>query len=200
MTMLQSRPWSPPPVVRPESEPPAPERTDIRPGSAQDLEAMTTFLSGLSAETLYKRFLTGLGQVMPPGLPRQLLVPGATGGSLLAVRGAAVIGHAMWAPVPTADDPSGASTVEIALVVADDHQGQGLGSRLVDALVDDVSGHGFAHVHAVVSAENHVVRRMITRRVSDARYGRDGALITVTADARSLAPRRSWPRGASTAR
>ncbi|MGH1565238.1 N-acetyltransferase family protein [Mumia sp. DW29H23] len=149
---------------------------------------MEQFLTGLSPETLYKRFLTGLGHALPPGLAKQLLDPGVPGGSLLAFRDGVVVGHAMWAPVPSAEDPADmTTTVEIALVVADAYQGHGLGSRLVDALVADVARHGFAAVHAVISAENHVVRSMITRRVDDARYARDGALISVTADARSLA-------------
>ncbi|WP_370615403.1 GNAT family N-acetyltransferase [Mumia sp. Pv 4-285] len=172
---------------------PGPRRTGagesrIRRGSADDLEAMERFLAELSPESLYLRFLTGMSSGSLPGLAKHLLTPSALGGSLLAVRGDVVIGHAMWAPIPDTHSAAGvAATVEIAVVVADASQGHGVGSRLVDELAVCVARLGTQNVQAVISAENHVVRRMITSRVGDAHYVRDGLLLTITAGVGAIA-------------
>lgn len=168
---------------------------ELRPGSVADLEAMEAFLLGLSPDSSYRRFLTGFGPGTPPGLARRLLRPGATGASLLAWHGAVVVGHGMWAPVPSLrDQASVSSTVEIGVVVADAWQGRGIGSQLVDGLALDIARHGFPRVQAVISAENQVVRRMVARRARDADYARDGAEITVTVSASTLEASRRSPR------
>jgi GNAT superfamily N-acetyltransferase len=92
----------------------------------------------------------------------------------------------MWAPDRSGASGNASPTAEIGIVVADAYQGQGIGSRLVDDLVGWVACRGLTEVQAVVSVENQVVRRMITGRVSDVRYTRDGPLITATAAAHSL--------------
>ncbi|TNC51379.1 GNAT family N-acetyltransferase [Mumia zhuanghuii] len=159
-----------------------------RRGAATDGALMEEFLVGLSPRSFYLRFLTGFGPGALPRLVKHLLVPEEVGGSLLAFRDGTVVGHGMWAPAPDLSGASGDArpAAEIGIVVADAYQGQGIGSRLVDDLVGWVACRGLTEVQAVVSAENQVVRRMITGRVSDVRYTRDGPLITATAAAHSL--------------
>ncbi|MBW9208213.1 GNAT family N-acetyltransferase [Mumia sp. zg.B21] len=168
-----------------------PSDVELRAGSLDDLEAMEAFLFALSPDTSYRRFLTGFGPQTPPALAKHLLRPGAVGGSVLAFRGAAVVGHAMWAPIATSTgdgEPAGGGlTAEVAVVVADSDQGRGLGSRLIDAVVHDVPSEDFSAVQAVVSAENRIARRMILARVSDPAYVRNGAEITVTAEVGQIA-------------
>lgn len=153
----------------------------IRLGTADDFDALQQFLTGLSADTLYLRFLAGVGSGVPPTLARRLLAP-AGGGSLLALDGSVVVGHAMWAPIDDLDDPYAAPgpTADIGVVVADTYQGHGIGARLVERLAAYAALGGHRSLHAVVSTENHVVRRMIAARTDDAHYARDGAELTVT--------------------
>ena len=83
-----------------------------------------------------------------------------------------------------------APVAEIALVVADSHQGQGIGTALADALIADLAARGIERVEVFASATNEAVARMVARQAPDAVRERDGATVTYAfATARQL-PRR----------
>jgi len=83
-----------------------------------------------------------------------------------------MVGHGLWVRV------GGQPVAEVALVVADDYQGQGIGTTLADALVADLSGRGVERVEVFASASNKPVARMVARRAPDALRERDGATVT----------------------
>src|ERR1700722_19369806 len=109
----------------------------IRPAGQDDCDRIREFVSGLSPLSQYFRFFAS---VAPPstGLLRTLC--GATGADILLVTQSdgTVIGHGMAAdtagPGPLATD--------IGLVIADDWQQQGLGTTLLDALIERAAGRG----------------------------------------------------------
>ncbi|HXJ64068.1 MAG TPA: GNAT family N-acetyltransferase [Actinomycetota bacterium] len=122
----------------------------VRPVRAGDREALREFLSGLSRESLALRFFTAavdLGWVVE----RMAAMDQRERFGLLATLGDRPVGHAVF--ISTADDRA-----EMALAVADDLQGQGLGTLLIGHLAEVAHAAGFTTFEAEVLPEN---RRMI---------------------------------------
>jgi acetyltransferase len=128
----------------------------LRPVVADDAELVQSFVRALSPQSRRSRFLCGLTE-----LPRYLLqrltqpaYPKEFG--LLAVASSpeacSVVGMAQYA----SEAPGCA---EFSVAVADAWQRQGLGKRLVEALIDHAFRHGVETLCAVMLAEN---RGMLT--------------------------------------
>ena len=124
----------------------------LRPSRADDAAGALRFLEGLSVESLYNRFL------MTPRLDvararacvdvdqsRQVV--------LVAERGGALIGIAGYHR-----DPERPERAEVEFAVADDLQGHGLGTRLLERLGEIARGRGVKTFEAFVRGEN---RRMM---------------------------------------
>ena len=155
----------------------------IRPAVALDRADVADLLRGLSAESAYRRFQTGLGPDPAPGILDALLPAGLQGGALLAHLERSLVGHGVWRRI-------GATPVaEIGLVIADAHQGQGIGTALADALVADLAGRGVERVEVFASATNRAVIAMVQRRAPDAAQKRDGSTVTYRFPARVGAAR-----------
>jgi ribosomal protein S18 acetylase RimI-like enzyme len=58
---------------------------------------------------------------------------------------------------------TGRDTAEIAFVVADDHQGRGIGSALTRMLLDDARAAGIAEITAQASGDNRAALALIRR-------------------------------------
>jgi GNAT superfamily N-acetyltransferase len=147
-------------------------RTLIRPTSCADVERVRQFLTGLSAESSYRRFFTGLGRV-PERFVRQLVeVDHERREALVVLAGEAVIALADYALL--AGCPGSA---ELGVVVADGWQRRGLGQQLVGHLLAVAHTRGVTQLRAHTLAENIRVARMIRRRWPAARPERDEALL-----------------------
>jgi RimJ/RimL family protein N-acetyltransferase len=71
---------------------------------------------------------------------------------------AAILGVGRW--VRLKDRPDAA---EFAIVVGDSMQGQGIGSALLERLIDEALAHGIRAFTAHVLADNQPVRRLLAR-------------------------------------
>jgi acetyltransferase len=151
----------------------------IRAATAADGAELAAFLTRLSPDSAYLRFLTGLAGPPSSRLLSALLPERPAGGALLGFLGQELVGHGLWVRLA---DPAHA---EIALVVADHHQRRGIGMALAQAVVDDLAAHGVTDIEVFSSAGNTAVARMIARRAPDARRELDGATATYTFRARS---------------
>jgi GNAT superfamily N-acetyltransferase len=142
----------------------------IRPARTADAPALGDFFAGLSMQARYLRFFA-------PTTPNPDLLNLLSGGSgnadaVLATRDAVIIGHAMAAD---RSGPGGTWTTEIGVVVADDWQGQGVGSALVRAALTRAQARGVTSVTMDVLHGNHRALVMIadhwpaacTRRTRD---------------------------------
>lgn len=129
----------------------------IRPATGADAERVRRFLTGLSTNTAYLRFFTGLGRVSDR-LLALLLRRGHDQEVLLAVHGGQVVGHGMYTAVPGRE-----GVAELALVVADGWQRRGIGQRLGRALMDAAPRRGFDHIGFTVLAQNQPAVRLVTR-------------------------------------
>jgi GNAT superfamily N-acetyltransferase len=137
-----------------------PARTDvrsveIRPARMDDEQRVRAFVEGLSMKSRTLRFFTGLTR--PDNrLVRALIAMDDHRDVLLAVDGEdRVVGHAM--------SFRRAGTTEIAVVVTDEWQGAGLGSRLVRALLRRAVARGAVLVGMDVMGENRRVLSIIKR-------------------------------------
>jgi GNAT superfamily N-acetyltransferase len=144
----------------------------IRAAEPADRSGVAALLRGLSPESTYRRFQTGLGPDPRAVLLDALLPEDLQGSAVVAHLGRPLVGHGVWRRV------GATSVAEIGLIVADAYQGQGLGTALAAALLDDLAARGLDTVEVFTSASHQAVIRMVTRFAPNAARERDGATVT----------------------
>jgi acetyltransferase len=130
----------------------------IRPDDAQMLQAL---VRGLSPESRYFRFVSAMNELPAPLLARLTLIDYDREMALVAVvrdRIAAetgeiteterIVGVSRYITNPDQ------SSCEFSLVVAEDHGGKGLGSRLMESIMDVARERGLAEIDGLVLANN----------------------------------------------
>ncbi len=125
-----------------------------RPGDADAVAAMH---ERCSEQSLYRRYLTGVGEWRELALRR--LSGGHRGATLVAMseEGAIVgLGHVF----PDASEGD-AHTAEIAVIVEDAYQGRGIGTRLLRHMLELAERLGFTDVVGTVLAENTGMQRVL---------------------------------------
>ena len=131
-------------------------------------------MATLSRETSRRRFFTVRYQLSDDELDRMTALDGITAFALGAVAHGADdaphgVGVARYAR--DAHDPT---TAELAILVVDAFQGQGLGKELVTRLVVEARARGIERLRALVLPDNDVVIGMLARHapsVAIERYG-----------------------------
>ena len=127
----------------------------LRPPGEADADALLAFFEGLSAHSLYQRF-HGIRNVEPQ-LAESLLDPDwVETGALAGWLGERVVGVANYVRLR---DPGSA---EVAFAVADEEQGRGIGTRLLEQLADRAAGTGVTRFVAEVLAENRAMLSVFT--------------------------------------
>lgn len=144
----------------------------IRSAGPCDHNRVAALLRGLSEESAYRRFQTGIGREPASSLVAALLPDGLRGAAVLGFLGERLVAHGVWVRV-------GASpAAEIALLVADAQQGQGIGTKIAAALIADLAARGVEQVEVFASATNEAVTRLVARQAPGAVRERDGATVT----------------------
>ncbi|MER5620770.1 GNAT family N-acetyltransferase [Streptosporangium sp. NPDC002544] len=152
-----------------------PEAVEIRPARPDDEERVRRFLGGLSPRTQARRFFTGVSRP-GAGFVRALLAVDERCDALLAVHGDLVVGHAM-----SYRREGEVTDVEIAVVVGDEWQGVGLGSRLVRTLMRRAAARGAGTVGMDVLGDNRTVLAMIRKMWPEAIMRASCGTVEVTA-------------------
>jgi predicted N-acetyltransferase YhbS len=147
--------------------------TQIRPARPDDYERIRCFLTRLSLHTQSLRFFTGLG-TPATSLVCALIAVDERRDALVATLEGEIIGHAM-------SYRGGVTDVEIAVVVADEWQGKGLGPHLINTLLFRAAVRGAKTVGMDVLGENRRVLRMIRRLWPDAQMKVTSGSVAVTA-------------------
>ena len=137
-----------------------------RVGLAQLEPSDGTRLAGLfgrlSPETRYRRFLSPIARLDQLQLERLLDLDHHDREAVAAVVGEEIVGVARYAR--TAPD-----TAELAVVVADDWQGEGIGTRLLASLAALARQEGVVRFSVVIQGENHRAVRFLRRFAPNAR-------------------------------
>ena len=134
----------------------------IRPIERSDAAGLSAFYAGLSPESRRRRFL-GAVVTVDPALIAQFVMPDEGIVGVLREPGrddGAIVAHASV----QADRSGGA---EVAFAVADELQGRGLGSALVDAAIRMAGERGFSHASASLYADNAPMRRLLHDRARE---------------------------------
>jgi acetyl coenzyme A synthetase (ADP forming)-like protein len=123
----------------------------LRPPQEDDRERLLAFFTGLSSRSLYLRF-HGVPRVddrlVEPVLAPEWTERGALLGSVVADGEERVVALANYVRLR---DPLSA---EVAFAVADEFQGRGIGTRLLEQLAARASAHGIERFVAAVMADN----------------------------------------------
>ena len=140
----------------------------IRPIHPDDADMLQALVRGLSPESRYFRFASSLPELPLRMLSRFTLIDYDREMALVAVRRQStraddgstseqvrIIGVAR-----IVDNPDGTSC-EFALLVADDHAGQGLGSRLMTSITDVARAKGLNEIMGLILANNKPMLRLM---------------------------------------
>lgn len=124
----------------------------VRPVRANDGPAVLAFLRGLSADSSYMRFFAGSVD-LADAVRRAVKVDYARELALVAEAGAegVVVAHAIYLA-------TGPERAEVALAIADEYQGRGLGTILLGQLAEAADRSGIREFEAWVLSQN---RKMI---------------------------------------
>jgi GNAT superfamily N-acetyltransferase len=119
----------------------------VRPVRPEDESALADFLAGLSLRSRAFRFFSaGVDPRVAARRAVDTTYPKSFG--LVALDSGRIVAHAMYARVPS-------DAVEVAFAVADDLQGQGLGTILLDQISQVAAVNGFPTLLAEVMPDNH---------------------------------------------
>jgi GNAT superfamily N-acetyltransferase len=121
----------------------------LRPVSSEDEPALYSFLAGLCERARYLRFFTGAADLASAAHLAAAASPDRCG--LLALDETGVlVGHALYIQL---DDAS----AEVAVEVADDLHGQGLGTILIERLASVAEERGITRFTAEVLPQNQAM-------------------------------------------
>jgi len=133
----------------------------IRPIQAEDADRLQRFVRGLSPESRYFRFISTLNELTPRMLVRYTQIDYDRELALVAVphsagaSGDGIIGVARY--LLNLDGES----CEFAIAIGDEHQGQGLGSTLMGALIAEARARGLKRMEGYVLAINAPMIRLM---------------------------------------
>jgi AcrR family transcriptional regulator/GNAT superfamily N-acetyltransferase len=144
----------------------------IRLARPEDSDAVAAMHGRCSEQTLYRRYLTAVGQWRDITLRR--LSGGHRGATLVAMsEDGTIVGLGHVFP----DASSATRTAEIAVIVEDAYQRRGIGTRLVGHMLDLAERLGFDDVVGTVLAQNNEMLRVLeSTRLVWTRHVEDGVL------------------------
>ncbi|HWH45822.1 MAG TPA: GNAT family N-acetyltransferase [Thermoleophilaceae bacterium] len=152
----------------------------IRPIRPDDKQLLSDGLAHLSPETVYRRFLSPKPSFTRGELRYLTEVDGCDHFALVATLPGPerIVGVARM--VRLAGDPRSA---EVAVVVADSLQGQGLGRELATRIADEARARGIGRFQATFLSSNVPARRLMERIAERVAAGPpQGATVELTAD------------------
>jgi RimJ/RimL family protein N-acetyltransferase len=124
----------------------------IRPIEPADKPIVRTFYDELSERSRRLRFLVPTNQLSDEDLRYLTEVDHHRHEAMVALDGERLVGVARYVRAPR-----DRSSAEVAVVVVDDRQGEGIGTALLDRLTERARENGIARYTALVSADNDIV-------------------------------------------
>ncbi|MGF0319532.1 GNAT family N-acetyltransferase [Nocardia fluminea] len=143
----------------------------VRPIVPADADALAAFHARLSDRTRYLRYFGPYPQISPKDMYRTTHVDYRDRVGLVAVLGTAIIGVARYELLAR----QGPRAAEVAFVVADEHQGRGLGSVLLEHLAGAAAENEVVAFVAEVLAENEAMITVFREAGYQLQRSRDGS-------------------------
>lgn len=125
----------------------------IRPISPRDAIRLVQFHERLSDRTQYQRFLVAHPHLTPREIENFTHVDHQRREAFVAIRDDRIIGVARW-------DQASADSAEVAFVISDEYQHQGLGSVLFSVLIESATSAGISEFFAEMLPNNKGMRRL----------------------------------------
>ena len=141
-----------------------------------DGDLLRRFFHRLSADTIYRRFLSPLARPEQIGLERFLDIDHRDREVIAAVIGGEIIGFANYARLPESD------TAEVAVVVADAWQRKGLATRLLSALADSAHASGVRRFSLTMQADNRPALSLLRRFATEPKLALSQGVYETTID------------------
>jgi len=132
----------------------------LRPLIPADAEALVAFHAGLSVRTRYLRYFSAYPTIPKRDLVRFTHVDHIDRAALAAWLGNEIIAVGRFDRLPGPDPALPGTAAEVAFVVADAHQGRGIGSVLLEHLAEAARELGITRFEALVLAENTTMLRV----------------------------------------
>ncbi|WP_280407045.1 bifunctional GNAT family N-acetyltransferase/acetate--CoA ligase family protein [Nocardia carnea] len=145
----------------------------LRPITPADAEELQRFHTALSERTRYLRYFGPYPRISPKDLYRTTHVDYRDRVGLVAVLGESIIAVGRYELLDRPD----MRAAEVAFVVADGHQGRGLGSILLEHLAGAAAENGIDTFVAEVLAENTVMVTVFREAGYQVRRSRDGSVL-----------------------
>jgi acetyl coenzyme A synthetase (ADP forming)-like protein len=127
----------------------------IRPIRADDADLVKVFFERLGPESRYYRFFNVKNTLEPAEIEHFTNVDYAGRMALIALLDGEMIAVGRYDR-----EPSQPELAEVAFAVVDDHQGRGLGTRLLELLTSHARRHGITGFRAFVLGENRQMMRV----------------------------------------
>ena len=121
-----------------------------------DTEAVGRLFYRVSGESLYRRFFSPMSRP-DHFISAVLRSDGMEREAVAAVEGGEIVGVAQYSR------RRGAPQADLAILVADEWQQQGLGTRMIAALAHTAAGHGVKAFAVDVQGDNYGVHRLLRR-------------------------------------
>jgi acetyltransferase len=144
----------------------------IRPILPADESGLRQFIRNLSLASRYMRFMVAMRELSGEMLDRFVHPQAGREAALVASSPTAgIVGLAQY----VADEAGGGC--EVAIVVGDAWQRQGLGTDLLTALMDLAGDNGVRHVHADALADNRAMRALACKLGCEVRTNRQAPFL-----------------------
>jgi acyl-CoA synthetase (NDP forming)/RimJ/RimL family protein N-acetyltransferase len=155
----------------------------LRPIRPDDADALVAFHGLLSVRTRYLRYFSAYPTIPPRDLIRFSQVDHHDRVALAAWLGPEIIAVGRFDRLGDAGGrPADADTAEVAFVVADAHQGRGIGSVLLEHLAEAGREVGLKRFEALVLAENYRMMRVFLDAGFQPSRQQDGSEVTLEFD------------------
>jgi GNAT superfamily N-acetyltransferase len=151
-------------------------RLMVRPIEAADADALVALHARLSADTIYRRYFGVRPHLSPAEVERFTRVDGRTRFALVALQAADLVAVARYEGRP------GDRSAELAVVVDDALQHQGVGRLMLERLVDVAREAGIESLVADVLAGNAAMLALLRTLGLPRRTETDGDTVTVLVD------------------
>ena len=149
----------------------------VRAITADDRDRVAAFVRKLTPQSRRRRFFSAIRELSAAMLDRLTHPDPARERVLVATSGAGpnrrIVALAQVTPTDDGQD------CEFALVVADDLQGQGLGIRMMGALIDAARAAGYREVVGEVLRDNRAMLALARRAGFEARSSKDPTLTRI---------------------
>jgi len=132
----------------------------LRPLTPGDADALVTFHAGLSIRTRYLRYFSAYPSIPQRDLIRFTHVDNVDRVALAAWLGPQIVAVGRFDRLPGPDPGTPGRAAEVAFVVADAHQGRGIGPVLLEHLAEIARELGVARFEALVLVENAAMLRV----------------------------------------